>query len=397
MKKLDLVFRFTSSLHTPDPAVTTPAGIPTKTRRQTYVEDGATYSEVVIGANGLRGRLRRSMADMLAYKFADQGYVLSPAAARGFLNSKSTGVPAGDAPITIVNKAINNPFVGLLGGGRYLLSSVTSVGDLNLVSTRNIRNGYVPAFLESLALEDDARITKTMTKTSRDSTIESSRYQGIQTVVPNSEEHLSEWQDKISLNKKNRSEAEEVESDEEAKKQHEAAVAQMTSRLESELKPVVEAEIKNKHSDLSDEERTSLITKKLKADVKKALKAKEQESKKLDIQNMMSIETVVPGAVFHAKVSSKERDWTEHQIGLLLVGLVKLAETHNFGINGSIGFGEYVLSVYDENGNVVISFDEELNRYVYSSSVESYVDLIEEYMESIEPEMINLIEDVYGA
>jgi CRISPR type IV-associated protein Csf2 len=112
---------------------------------------------------------------------------------------------------------------------------------------------------------------------------------------------------------------------------------------------------------------------------------------------MQEIETIASGVLFQSAFKAKERAFSDVQIGVLLLGLTEVAKNYNFGINGRIGFGRYVMSIYNADKELIVEFDEEFDSYVFSSSAEKYVELAEAHLDSVDGNLITTIEAVYGS
>ncbi|MGR5448683.1 hypothetical protein ACP3V3_02620 [Vibrio sp. PNB22_3_1] len=400
-QNLHLIIKTTSPMHIPDASVSTASGTATPTTRELYKAGNETYFEVAIGSNGLRGRLRRAIADMYSNRLADVGLTLSSDAARGFLNSKATGVPSSEsATIEMINKSLEHPFVGLLGGGKYLLNSKLSVGSINLVSERNVQNGYVPEAFSSMAISEGQRLTKRFTKISKDSTIDGSVFDGLRRVVDNYDIELEAWRELIAINKSERESSKDAMDNEELKAAKEQALAEIKAKLLVDLKPdakdLAMQLLKKKGGDITEAAITKTTTQELNKLVKKALADIEKTSKKLDTQNMMEVETVASGVEFHSHITNKERELNDTQIGLLLLGLVEVGKRFNFGINGSIGHGRFVLALYNEEQELLLSYNPDILEYEFSESVQDYLDKAESHLENLDKSSVDLIEAVYG-
>ncbi len=400
-QEFNLIIKTTSPMHIPDASVSAASGTATPTTRELYKSGNETYLEVSITSNGLRGRIRRAIADMYANRLADSGLTLSPDAARGFLNAKATGVPASDsATIEMINEALEHPFIGLLGGGKYLLNSKLSVGTINLVSERNIQNGYVPDAFSEMAISEGQRVTKRFTKISKDSTIDGSVFDGISRVVDNYTIELEKWRELIALNKTERASSKEALDDEELKAAKDKALEEIKEKLLVDLKPDAEKSamelLKKKGDEVTDAVKTKTVTQELNKMVKKALTQIESMSKKLDIQNMMEVETVAAGAEFHSRITNKEREMNDAQLGLLLLGLVDVAKRFNFGVNGSIGHGRFVIALYDSEQQLLLSYNPDINEYEFADSLQVYLDSAEAHLESLDKSSVDLIEAAYG-
>lgn len=397
-----LVIRTLSPVHVPDASVSTPSGTATPTTRALYKEGKTTYREVVLPSNGARGRLRRKLADRIAYALADKGITLSSDAARGFLNAKATGVPASEsASISMINDALEKPFSGLLGGGKFILNSKLSFGTINLICDRHINNGYVPEFLSDIAVDESARITQKFTKISKDSTIDSSVFDGLPNVVDNYYASLEEWRALIALNKEERNSSKDAEADADLKAAKEQALEELKEKLNTDLLPMAKANIadKVKSGKLKVEgeaQESKAVKTELNKLVKKELAEREKLSKKLDIQNMMEIETLATGLQFHSLITYKERQMNTAQLGLLLLGIQDVAKM-NFGINGGIGHGRVSFSMYDADHNLIMAQDAETGAYEFSGKAAKWIEEAMAHLESLDKSDADLIEAIYGS